>query len=105
MTNKSVMIFFSVNKISVCLSVCLMGTVHVILTTLAINAHSVLLELKGAICHSNEWQTGPFNPRSGKLNYLNFHPFEVVSRYRDQQLQVGEDYPYLFILDPNICKS
>ena len=27
-----------------------------------------------------------------------------MSRYRDPQLQVGENYPYLFYLRPNICK-
>ena len=26
------------------------------------------------------------------LIHLNFHPLEVVSRYRDPQLQVGENY-------------
>ena len=26
-----------------------------------------------------------------KLSYLNFQPLEVVSRYRDPQLQVGEN--------------
>ena len=26
------------------------------------------------------------------LNNLNLHPLEVVSRYRDSQLQVGENY-------------
>ena len=26
------------------------------------------------------------------LDNLNFHPLEVVSRYRDPQLQVGENY-------------
>ena len=35
---------------------------------------------------------------------LFFHPLEVVSRYRDPQLQVGENKPYLFNLRPNICK-
>ena len=39
---------------------------------------------------------GGFNPQSAKLNHLNFHPLEVVSRYRDPQLQVGENYSYLF---------
>ena len=29
---------------------------------------------------------------------LNFHPLEVVSRYRDPQLQVAENYSYLFNL-------
>ena len=39
------------------------------------------------------------------LIYLNFHPLEVVSRYRDPQLQVGENYSYLFNLSTNICRS
>ena len=30
-------------------------------------------------------------------NYLNFHPPEVVSRYREPQLQVGENYSPLVI--------
>ena len=38
------------------------------------------------------------NPLPAKLSYLNFHPLEVVSRYRDPQLQVGENYSYLFII-------
>ena len=38
-----------------------------------------------------------------KLIYLNFHPLEVVSRYPDPQLQVGETY-YLFILRRSIFK-
>ena len=29
---------------------------------------------------------------------LNFHPVEVVSRYRDPQFQVGENYAHLQIL-------
>ena len=37
--------------------------------------------------------------------HLNFHPLEVVSRYRDPQLQVGGSFWYLFTLWPNICKS
>ena len=32
------------------------------------------------------------SPYSAKLNILNFHTPEVVSRYRDPQLQVGEKY-------------
>ena len=35
-------------------------------------------------------------------NYLN-HQHEIVSRYRDQQLQVGENYSYLLTLRQNIC--
>ena len=35
--------------------------------------------------------------------FLVYHPLEVVSRYRDPQLQVGENCTYLFNLRPNIC--
>ena len=38
------------------------------------------------------------NPYLAKLNYIIFHPLEVVSRYHDSQLQVAENYSYLFIL-------
>ena len=37
-----------------------------------------------------------------ELNTLNFHPFEVVSLYREPQLQLGENYSYLFSSRPNI---
>ena len=37
--------------------------------------------------------------------FLNFHPLEVVSRYRDTQLQVTKNYSFLFNLSTNICKS
>ena len=37
-------------------------------------------------------------PLHAKLSYLNCHSIEVVSRYRDAQLQVGENYLYLFNL-------
>ena len=36
--------------------------------------------------------------------YLNVYPFEVVFRYQDKQLQVAENYTYLFNLRPNIYK-
>ena len=39
------------------------------------------------------------------LNNLNVYPLEVVSHYRDPQLQVGGNYSYLFDLRTNICKS
>ena len=32
------------------------------------------------------------NPLTAKLFNLNFHPLEVVSRWRDPQLQVRENY-------------
>ena len=41
------------------------------------------------------------NPLTAKLNNLNFRPLEVVSRYRDPQLQVGDNYSCLFNLRPN----
>ena len=41
---------------------------------------------------------------SAKLSFLICHPFEVVSRYRDPQPQVGENYSYLFNVRP-IVKS
>ena len=37
--------------------------------------------------------------------YLNFQPLEVVSRYREPQLQVAENWSHLFNLSTNICKS
>ena len=43
--------------------------------------------------------------QSAKLNNLHFYPLEVVSRYRDPQLQVGKNYSYSFDLRSNICKS
>ena len=38
------------------------------------------------------------NPYPATFNNLNFHQLEVVSRYRDPQRQVGENYCYLFNL-------
>ena len=38
------------------------------------------------------------DPYRAKLIYLNFPPLEVVSRYRDPQLQVAENYLYFFDL-------
>ena len=35
------------------------------------------------------------NPLTVKLFNLNFHPLEFVSRSRDPQLQVSENYPDL----------
>ena len=42
---------------------------------------------------------------TAKLIYLNFQPLEVVSRYREPQLQVAENYSYLNNLSTNSCKS
>ena len=38
------------------------------------------------------------NHLGDKINNFNFHPFQVVSRYRDPQLEMGENYSYLFNL-------
>ena len=38
------------------------------------------------------------HPYPAKLIYLNFHPLEVASRFRDPQPQVVENYSYLFNL-------
>ena len=46
-----------------------------------------------------------FNSLSAEINNLNFHPLEVVSRYRDPQLQAGENCSYLYNLKQNICQS
>ena len=34
------------------------------------------------------------HPNKQETNNLNFHPLEVVSRYRDPQPQVGENYSH-----------
>ena len=38
-----------------------------------------------------------------KVIYLDFHPFEVVSCYQNPQLQVGENYSYLFNLRSSLA--
>ena len=50
------------------------------------------------------WLYNYVNPYPAKLMYLIFHQLEFVSRYRDPQLQVAENYSYLFDLCTNICK-
>ena len=35
-----------------------------------------------------------FTLYNARLSYLNFHPLEIVSRYRDPQVQAGENYTY-----------
>ena len=41
--------------------------------------------------------------RNNKLHNLNFQSLEVVSRYRDPQLQVTENCSNLLNLEANIC--
>ena len=48
-------------------------------------------------------QTPVIDPYPDQLIYLNFHTLEVVSRYRDTQLQVGENYSYFFYLRFILC--
>ena len=38
-----------------------------------------------------------FNRYPAKLPYMNFHPLEVVSRYRVPQLQVAENYFFCYL--------
>ena len=45
------------------------------------------------------------NPYSAMVSDLKFYPLEVVSRYREPQLPMGENYSYLFNLGPNIWES
>ena len=49
------------------------------------------------------WSIVFIDPLPAKLYFLNFYPLEVVSRYRDPQLQVGENYSYLFNLKPTFA--
>ena len=44
------------------------------------------------------------NPYHAKVVYLNFYPLKVVSRYRDPQHQVAENYSYLLNLSTNTYK-
>ena len=60
--------------------------------------------MKYAVVEAQEFQF-IINPYPAKLIYLHFQLLEVASRYRDPQLQVGENYWYLFNLRPSICKS
>ena len=45
----------------------------------------------------SSWSLTP-ETETDQLNHLNFHRLEAVCRYRDPQLQVGENYRYIFKL-------
>ena len=45
------------------------------------------------------------NPLLVDLSNSIFHPLEVVFRYRDTQLHVGENYSNIHDLNPNISYS
>ena len=56
--------------------------------------------------HNLKWfKNLKYNLRFNPYPYFNFHPLEVVSHHRDPQLQVVENYAYLFDLRPNMYKS
>ena len=76
----------------VCLWLRLFGTICVILPVIMIagSAREIL-----RVPDLPEKKTDG-NPWSAKIWNLNFHPHGVVSRYSDPQLQVGENYLYLF---------
>ena len=46
-----------------------------------------------------------FIPFPAKFIYSNFQPLEVVSDYRNPQLQVSKNYSYLFSFSLHICMS
>ena len=52
--------------------------------------------------HTSDAMISPYN---AKLTNLNFRSLEVVSRYRDPQLQAGEKYQYELNLRQTIHKS
>ena len=67
------------------------------------------LELLTQFAASNDTATFPIdlcstNILSDQLAHLEFHPLEVMSRYRYPQLESGENYSYLFNLRPNISQ-
>ena len=63
-----------------------------------------VIENKYTFLKSRNHFVGSLTPFSAELINLNFQPLEVVSRYRDPQFQVAENYSYFFNLRPNICK-
>ena len=72
--------------IRICLYICSWG---------ACSRHTPFLEL-------HEQEVGTVNPYPAKVIYLNFQPLEVVSRYRDPQPQVVQNYSNLHNLRPNL---
>ena len=64
----------------------------------------VLLKNFEYICHSIS-HIHAINPLTAKLFNLNFHPLEVVSRWRDPQLQMSENYSDLTKWRSTLFKS
>ena len=54
-------------------------------------------------CEMTTCVLGFINPLTAKLFNLNFHPLELVSRWRDPQLQVSENYSDLTKWRSNIA--
>ena len=61
------------------------------------------------VLHDTSWRLcrrwANLNPSTAKLFNLNFHPLEVVSRWRDPQLQVSENYSDLTKWRSTLFKS
>ena len=87
---------------------------------MALSVRIVSYQPNSNICHSNKYEIGTLIAReryvfdicfggvnhcSAKLIYLNVYHLEVVSRYRDPQLQVRENYSYLLNSRSLLCKS
>ena len=53
---------------------------------------TILIKIYYNLANSMVNEYNLFNPLAAKLFNLNFHPLEVVSRWRDPQLQVSENY-------------
>ena len=58
--------------------------------------HKIISALYKVNFHNDLEVAKSLNPYPAKVIYLNFQPLEVVSRYRDPQPQVIENYSYLF---------
>ena len=63
----------------------------------------ITLNHNNIIIHQARCMRPIFSLYPAKLNNLNFHPLEVVDRGSETQLQMGENYTYLFNLTPNIA--
>ena len=47
-------------------------------------------------CHEKANNSYVYNPLPAEIFHFDFHPLEIVSRYRDPQLQVGGNYSRWF---------
>ena len=84
---------------------CILWVYVIIDATLNILVQRATLDVRfssGELCYHSK----SYNPLPAKLmlSYLTFHPLEVMSRYHDPLLQVGENIRISLILGTNICK-